>query len=229
MPKLPAILALTVATTLLTGCSAASNDEPDAGATSASEAPSATPSPEQAVTEEPEETAEPSAEPSTEPSAAPTEPQEEPTPTPEPSPAPAEPFVPPPHGEPAPGTPFVPPPHGEPNPFAGEQIHTVTPGPEWGTVQTVVEAGSALTVLGSGYQPGQRVAVFFGPSQSDYSIIGEQSAYTDLNGNYSFTITLSPAIAPGTYGVVTATPDGLPSGVDVDSTRRWATIEVVAP
>ncbi|MDF9278657.1 hypothetical protein P4U43_12750 [Arthrobacter sp. EH-1B-1] len=236
MSKLPAVLALTVTTTLLlVGCTNATG-EPEARTTtaSASPSPSATPTPEETATEEPAETPEPSAEPSPEPSDEPstppaTEAPAEPAPTLEPLPtAPGDPFVPPPHGEPNPGTPFVPPPHGEPNPFAGAP-NTVTPGPVWGSVQTVVQAGTAFTITGSGYQPGQRITVFFGPSRTDYSIIGEQSAYAGPSGNYSFTITLSPDITPGTYGVLTATPDGMPSGQSIDETRRWATIEVVAP
>jgi hypothetical protein len=83
--------------------------------------------------------------------------------------------------------------------------------------------------MGSSYQPGQRIVVFFGLMNTDHSIIGDQSAYADAAGNYSFTITLSPAIAPGSYGVMTATPDGLSSGPAIDATRRWATVEVVAP
>lgn len=226
LSKLSSVLALAVATTLLVGCSNTSVDEPAARTATPSEtpSPSATPTQEKTETEGPEETVEPSAEPSAKPTT------EAPVPTIEPLPAgPNDPFVPPPHGEPAPG-PFVPPPHGEPNPFAGDQMNnTVTPGPVWGSVEIVAQAGTAFTVTGSGYQPGQRIVVFFGPSQSDYSLIGEQSAYADASGNYSFPITLSPDITPGTYGVMTATPDGLSSGPEIDATRRWATIEVVAP
>ena len=105
----------------------------------------------------------------------------------------------------------------------------VSPGPVWDSVAIVVQGGTAFTITGSGYQPGQRIHVSFGPSQSDVSIIADQSAYADASGNYSFTITLSPDITPGTYGVLTATPDGLSSGPAIDATRRWATIEVVAP
>ncbi|GAB3548480.1 hypothetical protein GCM10027404_12440 [Arthrobacter tumbae] len=239
MFKLPSVLALTVTTALLlVGC-ASTTDEPEARTTTASDSPSpsATPTQAETATEEPEETPEPSVEPSPasdepsdEPSVQPaTEAPAEPAPTLEPLPtAPGDPFVPPPHGEPNPGTPFVPPPHGEPDPSAGTPS-TVTPGPVWGSVETVVQAGAAFTLTGSGYQPGQRITVFFGPSQTDYSIIGEQSAYAGPSGNYSFTITLSPDIAPGTYGVLTATPDGLSSGPAIDATRRWATIEVVTP
>lgn len=215
---------------LLAGCVGAPPEENAESTTAASEPASPSPSPtpeettpEETATKEPEETEEPVETP--EPSVEPTE---TPAPTLEPLPAgPDDPFVPPPHGEPAPG-PFVPPPHGEPNPGAPSS-NVVTPSPEWGAVGITVRAGTSFTITGGGYQPGQRIQVFFGPANTDYSIIGDQSAYASLSGDYSLTITLSPGIAPGSYGVMTATPDGLATGPEIDATRRWASVEVVAP
>jgi hypothetical protein len=233
LPKLPSVLAFAaVSSMLLVGCTTTPAGEPADPTTTAAESasPSATATPKETEMAEPEESVTP--EPTPETPAPTSEPapaaSDEPfVPPPHGEPAPVDPFVPPPHGEPAPGTPFVPPPHGEPNPFAG--LNPVIPDPVAGTVQIVAQAGTSFTVMGSGYQPGQRIVVFFGPSNTDFSIIGDQSAYADASGNYSFPITLSPAIAPGSYGVMTATPDGLSSGPEIDATRRWATVEVVAP
>ncbi|WP_299167728.1 hypothetical protein [uncultured Arthrobacter sp.] len=223
MSKLPSVLALAVATTLLVGCSGGSVDEPAAQTPTASETPAPSETPEETETLEPEETAEATPEPSPEPSdEATTEAPEPPAPTLEPLPTESgDPFVPPPHGEPNTGGPFVPPPHGEPNPYPNVppgSPHHGTPGPngENGTV-AYPQAGypgpaigipsGTLTIGGTGYAPGERIEVVFGAPQSDQQLLDQSTVYAGPDGSYTFNIQISPALAGDEYGLMTWAPE----------------------
>lgn len=223
LSKLPSVLALAVATTLLVGCSGGSVDEPAAQTPTASETPAQSETPEETEPAEPEETVETTPEQSPEPSdQATTEAPESPAPTLEPLPTesgdpfvppphgepnPGGPFVPPPHGEPNPGGPFVPPPHGEPNPYPNGENGSVAypqagyPGPAIG-----IPSGT-LTIGGTGYTPGERIEVVFGAPQSDQQLLDQSTVYAGPDGSYTFNIQISPALAGAEYGLMTWAPE----------------------
>lgn len=100
--------------------------------------------------------------------------------------------------------------------------------PVWDAVRATVRQGSSFTITGTGYQPGQQVVIHMGISQSDGMVMDEQRVITDGAGNYSFTISVAPDLAPRTYAVLTYVDDGGNGGPRFEASKRFASIDVVA-
>lgn len=104
----------------------------------------------------------------------------------------------------------------------------VVTDPAWDASRTTIRRGSSFTLTGSGYEPGQNVLINLGIAQTDVMVMGEQSAIADAAGNYLHTITVAPDLEPRTYAVLTMVRDGVEPGPDVEATKQYAIIEVVA-
>ncbi|WP_422390128.1 hypothetical protein [Arthrobacter sp. N1] len=114
--------------------------------------------------------------------------------------------------------------------MTGPVANIVIPDAEWGVASTITKPGSSITITGSGYEPGQRINIGLGVAQTDVFVIECEAVYADEVGNYSHTITLAGDLEPGTYAVVTNTPDEAPMATTkYYESRRWATVEVIAP
>lgn len=203
MAKLPAALALASVAALLAGC-AASTDEPAAAPrpTASASSPSAAPQPSETASAPPAASASatPSATPSTE-SAAPSESAVPSAPVATPTSAPA--------------------------PEATEVV-AVTPNPEWGVVRATVAQGASFTVNGSGYEPGQEIHISLGIDRTDSFVMDEQTAVADAAGNFGLTITIAADLLPGAYGILTYVADEGLGGPELEATKRFAGIDVVA-
>ncbi|WP_146070903.1 hypothetical protein [Arthrobacter sp. B1805] len=212
MSKLSIVIASAAITVLLTACSSSASDQPDAGSVAAaptgSSSVSASPDPSPTLSAAP--SADSSAEPSLEPGTPPQEASPEAVP-------------------PAVEAPVLEPPVVEATPTAPEAPAVViATDPVWDAVRATVRQGSSFTITGTGYQPGQQVVILMGISQSDGMVMDEQRAITDAAGNYSFTISVAPDLAPRTYAVLTYVDDGVNGGPQFEASKRFALIDVVA-
>lgn len=87
--------------------------------------------------------------------------------------------------------------------------------------------GSSFTVMSTGYQPGQSVLMIMGIYQTDSTEVDEQTAVADASGSVSYTVNVTPDIAPNTYGIVTLVVPGQGTGEDMEASKRFALIDVV--
>ena len=215
--KFSPLLALSVATLLLTGC--VSNADPAAEVTSSESSASPTATSSTSPTPTAEDSPSP-AETTGAPESASPAPSAEPSTAPAPEPTGNAPTVPEPTEAPITET-------SEP-PIPGlsgsyDDLELVS---TWDGLRVVRHVGTTWNVVGSGYAPGAEIQMSFGPSQTDSSLIGYPVVYADANGNYTFQISLAPDLATGDYGLM-AIPTGLGSA-ESEAAKRFAIIEVVS-
>lgn len=207
MSKLPSLIALVAVSAFLAGCTATPTQEPLAAE------PSTT------ATTSVRVTARPSATPSVTPSAIATPTpvtSAEPTMNAGPTEIPAE-------VTPVPTDATVPEP-------AVEAPVAIAATSTWEDAPRITAAhGSSFTVTSTGYQPGQNTRMYMGIYQTDSTDVDEQTSVADATGSVSYTVNVTPDIAPNTYGLVTSLDfDGQVSGEDLEASKRFALIDITA-
>jgi hypothetical protein len=116
-------------------------------------------------------------------------------------------------------------PSPEPTAEAPVQVAAAT---TWEAAPRLTAAhGSSFIVTSTGYQPGQSVLMSMGIYQTDSTDVDEQTAVADASGSVSYTVNVTPDIAPNTYGLVTLVIPGQGTGEDMEASKRFALVDVV--
>ncbi len=122
-------------------------------------------------------------------------------------------------------------------PPIGEHQSAAYPQPADAPRPTITMPPGLLRIGGSGYAPGERIDVVFGPMNSDYNLLSPGggarpepvSVRAGGDGSYTFDIYVSADLAPGEYGILTMAPDrGRETPGASEESKRFLTVIITS-